>query len=332
VGKVILVTGGAGFIGSHLASALVKRDHHVVVVDSLNEYYSVDLKEYRAEELKKDKNVSFFNINLVNENEVFRLFEKFKFDTVFHLAAQAGVRLPAIESKKYLDANLVGFMNVLTAVRIHEPKNFIFASSSSVYGNCPVVPFNENFSPLQPISLYGATKLANEVLTTGFLAESNVRSRGIRFFTVYGEMGRPDMAYFKILSSLINSAPFPLYGTGGLPRDFTYIGDAIKSLILLEQQLESTETGHSDVVNIGGGHPRTLIEMIGVIEGLVGEKLKIQELDRDIADVNLTIASSELQRELINYVPETSLEDGLEKIWLWASNSNVIDRFKKWSK
>jgi UDP-glucuronate 4-epimerase len=222
-------------------------------------------------------------------------------------------------------------MNILLQVRDSQVQNFIYASSSSIYGNSKETPFHENLTNLSPISLYGATKLANEILVKATLLNHQTKSRGIRFFTVYGEMGRPDMAYFRILKSLFESKPFPLYGNDNLLRDFTYIGDAIESLLLLSGNLETKDYGFADVVNIGGGSPRTLRDMIVIFEQLTGEKLLIESKDSFPTDVLQTIASRTYQEELIGTTPTTSLEDGLDRFFSWSMQPLVRERFSTWS-
>lgn len=327
----ILITGGAGFIGSHLAIRLAKLDAEVIVVDSINDYYSTSLKEYRLELLSDIKNIKFIRMNLENDAEIIELFRTGSFDLVYHLAAQAGVRLPADKSYKYVQSNLCGFMNLLLQVRNFQIPDFIYASSSSVYGNSLEAPFHENMRDLRPISLYGATKLSNEILAQATLAHTQTRSRGVRFFTVYGEMGRPDMAYFRILQSLIEDKPFPQFGRKDILRDFTYIGDAIDSLVLLASNLKTYTSGFGDVVNIGGGSPRTLSEMISILENLLGKRLKIEYRDSFATDVVQTIASKRYQEELIGYSPVTSLEEGLNHFYKWSKLPTVVRRLSQWS-
>ena len=327
----ILITGGAGFIGSHLALKLAALGKKVVVIDSVNDYYSVSLKEHRINSLRECQNIEFFKLNLENSHEVGELFRKYTFETVYHLAAQAGVRLPPTSSFKYVESNLIGFMNLLLQVRDSQISDFVYASSSSIYGNSAETPFHEDIKELNPISLYGATKLVNEVLVKATLLHHKTRSRGIRFFTVYGQMGRPDMAYFRILSSLLEDKPLPQYGNDNLLRDFTYVGDVIESMQLLTTNLKNHEPGFADVVNIGGGTPRTLSEMIRILENLSGKKLKVENRDSFPTDVVQTIASKRYQEELIGFTPITSLEVGLSEFYSWSMQPEVRGRIAVWS-
>ena len=242
------------------------------------------------------------------------------------MAAQAGVRLKDEEFVKYIDSNLVGFSNLILSVRKYAVPNFIYASSSSVYGNSAAPTFYESLPNLHPISFYGASKLAGEILATSVLAETSTRARGLRFFTVYGEFGRPDMAYFRILKSLLNKSVFEIYGDGSEPRDFTYISDVISSICALEVELETHKAGFCDVVNIGGGNPRSLNEMIEILEAATGRRLMRINGKKVKADVNKTVADSRYLQGLIGSIPETRLEEGLKNFASWGElNPEIVN-------
>ena len=217
----ILVTGAAGFIGSATAEALANSGIDVVAVDSFSPYYSIDLKEKRKEVLLTSNRIEFLEIDLSNPDSVSRLFEKRDFGSVIHLAAQAGVRLPLADWGNYTRDNLQGFSNVLTVASSRGVKNFIYASSSSIYGNSSEKQFNESIVPA-PVSFYGATKRSNEVLAFATSAVTGIKTRGLRFFTIYGPWGRPDMVYFRMVASALSKNPFDFYGDGTIERDFTY--------------------------------------------------------------------------------------------------------------
>lgn len=323
--KKYIVTGSAGFIGHHLSKDLLSQGHHVLGIDSLDNYYSVELKEHRQAQLKSFSNYEFLKLNLSDSDQINQVVGRFKPVTIFHMAAQAGVRLKDADYSKYVESNLVGFSNIAFAARNHQVPKFIYASSSSVYGNVEASSFSEKLPNLKPISFYGATKLAGEILASSTLMETSTRSRGLRFFTVYGEMGRPDMAYFRILASLINRTPFTVFGDGNDVRDFTYISDVISSIRALDNELGDQAKGFCDVVNIGGGNPRSLNEMIKILEIMNSQPLLRVEGEKLRVDVNKTVADFTYLFELIGMSPIIKLEEGLNKFTNWGkSNPKLI--------
>lgn len=326
-----LVTGAAGFIGAHTAQRLSCEGHEVVAVDSFTDYYSKGLKELRAVSLLHSIGQSVLNVALENRKEVDRLLDEHKFDSVIHLAAQPGVRIPQEDYSKYISSNLVAFSNVLTATRIRNIPNFLYASSSSVYGNTTDQIFSESTTIASPISFYGATKLSNEILASSGRQQTRTKSRGLRFFTVYGPWGRPDMAYFRILASLLDGYDFPMFGTGNVLRDFTHINDVTESILKLDHQLSSEVEGFADVVNVGGGKPSTLSEMIGVLEDLLGKKIAARLEIADSNDVLRTCADSSYLMSLTNQLPATSLESGLSDVIRWATNDEVRPKLRSWA-
>jgi UDP-glucuronate 4-epimerase len=328
----VLVTGAAGFVGAHLVKSLVATGESVVGIDSFNDYYSPELKEMRVKSLIPN-NVEILDLNLTNSEKISNLIAKLKPKTVYHLAAQAGVRLQIKDTDQYVQSNLVGFSNILESAVENQVANFVYASSSSVYGNSVNTPYTETDRNLSPISFYGATKLSNELLAAALVRGSHTKARGLRFFTVYGPWGRPDMAYFRIAEALKNGNQFNLFGNGEVIRDFTYIDDIIHSTLLLAKELDSKkEIGFSDVVNIGGGKPSSIKELIIAFEVVSQSKLQINQLGHVEKDVNQTIASLNLQNQLINFAPEVSLEQGVEQVFKWASDPLVTSKLNSWTK
>lgn len=317
----ILVTGAAGFIGSNTASYLSSQGHKVVGLDSITDYYSIELKKRRIEKLLIQRDVEFHEIDLTDAIKFSGLLREFKPEAVVHLAAQPGVRLPIAQFGKYIDSNLVGFANTFKTVLEQEIPNFIYASSSSVYGDDSKIPYNESERYLNPRSFYGATKLANEVLAKS-VENNKTQIRGLRFFTVYGPWGRPDMAYFKIAEALKNDRQFELYGDGTVLRDFTFIEDTVNSITKLLENLCANPPGVNDVVNVGGGKPQSMLELISHMELISGKKLKLVNHAPALGDVKLTIADTQLQTNLIGFSPTVSLQDGLDFFWKWHTQEN----------
>lgn len=328
----VLVTGAAGFVGAHLVKSLVEKGESVVGLDSFNDYYSPELKQMRAASLIPSS-IDLIDLNLTNRNKLSNLVAKLNPTTIYHLAAQAGVRLRIEDTDQYVQSNLVGFSNILEIAIENKAANFIYASSSSVYGNSLNTPYTETDRNLSPISFYGATKLSNELLASALVRGSSTNARGLRFFTVYGPWGRPDMAYFRIAEALKNGNQFNLFGNGEVIRDFTYIDDIIYSTLLLAEELNSKkETGLSDVVNIGGGKPSSMKQLITAFEVVSQSKLQINQLAHVEKDVNQTIASLKLQNQLINFAPGVSLEQGVEQVFKWANDPLVTSKLNSWAK
>ena len=328
----VLVTGAAGFVGAHLVKSLVEKGESVVGLDSFNDYYSPELKQMRAASLIPSS-IDLIDLNLTNRDKLSNLVAKLNPKTIYHLAAQAGVRLRIEDTDQYVQSNLVGFSNILEIAIENKAANFIYASSSSVYGNSLNTPYTETDRNLSPISFYGATKLSNELLASALVRGSSTNARGLRFFTVYGPWGRPDMAYFRIAEALKNGSQFNLFGNGEVIRDFTYIDDIIYSTLLLAEELNAKkETGLSDVVNIGGGKPSSMKQLIAAFEVVSQRKLQINQLAHVEKDVNQTIASLKLQNQLINFAPGVSLEKGVEQVFKWANDPLVTSKLNSWAK
>ena len=328
----ILVTGAAGFIGAHICKLLQEQGIEVLGIDNFNDYYSPDLKMSRIENLIKKPHETILKIDLLDKTALKDLFEQYKPHVVVHLAAQAGVRLKDSEFYKYTDSNIIGFTNICELVKKLNITNFLYASSSSVYGNLDQVPFKESSSGLQPISVYGVTKLFNELYAFAYFRNTQIKSVGMRFFTVYGPWGRPDMAYFKIINSLLHKTEFTRFGNGELKRDFTYIEDTVNSIYRLIIKVFESKIIGQEIYNVGGGNPYSLNELIIEMETQFAQKLVIKELEASSADVKITYASYEKLQNFINYVPETTLKEGISSLLAWVKNPGVTEKILNWSK
>ena len=327
----VVVTGGLGFIGAHVVSALADSGEEVIIIDSLTDYYSVDLKLKRKNHLLgKVSSKNFVNFDLVDRLSLSNLLEEVKPRTLIHLAAQAGVRLPIASTHKYVDSNLTGFSNVLQCVVEQGVPNFLYASSSSVYGDSKQVPYREDEVGLSPISFYGATKLSNEILAKALTTGSHTRSRGMRFFTVYGPWGRPDMAYFRLGASVLTDYIFHRYGDGSVRRDFTYVEDTVKGILLLKDQLKNEIPGFSDIVNLGGGNPHSLNDLISELEQISGKRIQIANETKAMGDVLQTVADSSYLQQLTGFAPSITLNEGVSKFYKWASEKENRDSLKNW--
>jgi UDP-glucuronate 4-epimerase len=327
----VIVTGSAGFVGAHLAKELANNGEKVIGIDNFNDYYSSDLKHLRVSHLIPET-VETINLDITNRSKLESVVQKLKPSTIYHLAAQPGIRLGLSKNEQYVQSNLVGFSNVLEFAIKHQIPNFIYASSSSVYGNSVNVPFSEADREIEPISFYGASKLANEFLASSLVRGSKTNTRGLRFFTVYGPWGRPDMAYLRIAEALQNGSEFKLFGDGQVIRDFTYIDDIVSSTIKLAQELDTREkTGYSDIVNIGGGKPSSMNELITTFEAICGRKLMITQLDHVMKDVKQTIASLDRQNKLIQSTPSATLESGVKEVIQWAESPLVASKLRAWT-
>lgn len=326
----ILITGGAGFIGSHTALRFANLGFEVTAVDSLSPYYSVNLKRARVQNLLRHENIHFVEGTLANEDFSAELIGSIKPTSVIHLAAQPGVRLPVSEHFMYVDSNLKAFSNVILECAKQGVPKFLYASSSSVYGNSKNVPFSETDKNIKPISFYGATKLSNEILASSVSTNFGMATRGLRFFTVYGPWGRPDMAYFKLATSLMNQTAFSLYGDGKIRRDFTFVDDVVESIVKLTSQLEE-HTSFADVVNVGGSQRYSMLELIEAIENAFGSKVNISIEDVFSADVNETWADTTYLESLIEFKPKTDLTSGIESFVKWINSSEIQKQRYDWN-
>ncbi len=325
-----VVTGSSGFIGSALTQKLLDQGWEVLGIDSHSDFYSISLKEFRLRQLEKYGRFNFIKMDVSDKTELTKLLSNEKPEVVFHLAAQAGVRIPTNQIEKYVLSNLVGFSTVLQVCVTQGVPNLLFASSSSVYGDQAKIPYTESETRLKPNSFYGATKLANEILAQTLATNSKTRIRGMRFFTVYGPMGRPDMAYFRIISSLLNNTKFELYGDGTIERDFTYIDDCVEMIIKLESELSSREVGFSDVVNVGGGHPVSINELIRLATEKLEMRLDLKQVNSNPNDAARTMADATYLQEIVGIKPETSLKTGIGLTIDWASTKVKPSQLLEW--
>jgi UDP-glucuronate 4-epimerase len=325
-----IVTGSSGFVGSALSNQLLVAGWEVVGIDSHTDYYSPELKEFRLNGLVANSRFRSISEDICNLGAINQIVKDYQPHTIFHLAAQAGVRLPVTSINKYVESNLTGFSSVLQAAVSNNIPEFMYASSSSVYGNQAAIPYHEEERNLNPNSFYGATKLSNEVLAKSIIQNSQTKSRGMRFFTVYGPMGRPDMAYFRILASLLSDSSFDLFGDGSIQRDFTFVDDCVNSILDLQVNLQTKNYGFHDVVNIGGGNPVSMNDLLKVAMDLTGKELIYKSSGKNISDAQITNASSTYLISQIGKKPMTKLEEGIRKTIEWMSEEPQRELLGKW--
>jgi UDP-glucuronate 4-epimerase len=329
----VLITGVAGFIGSTLAIRLLERGDVVLGIDNMNDYYDVSLKEARLERLSRYEKFKFEKLDIVDRGSMEQLFSGNKFDAVMHLAAQAGVRYSIDNPHAYIDANLVGFLNILEGVRHSKAGNLVFASSSSVYGANTKLPFSEKDNIDHPISLYAATKKANELMAHSYAHLYGMPCTGLRFFTVYGPWGRPDMALFKFTKSILEGKPITVFNNGDMIRDFTYVDDIVAGIVcVLDNPARpdpSWDGARPDparskapyrIYNIGNNKPVQLMRYIEVLERSLGKKAEMQMLPMQAGDVQATIADVSLLEAEFGYRPKTTVEEGVPRFVEWYKN------------
>ena len=328
----VLVTGAAGFIGFHTCLKLVNQGHKVYGIDNINDYYDPKLKFDRLNELgfskteseifnnevqsSKFKNLRFSRIDLIDNENIDNLFKKEQFEVVCNLAAQAGVRYSLINPKAYTDSNISGFLNILEGCRNYKVKHLVYASSSSVYGENKKVPFETSDNVDYPISLYAATKKSNELMAHSYGHLYGFKTTGLRFFTVYGPWGRPDMAYYLFADAILNNKPIKVFNNGDLERDFTYIDDIVNGVIkIIEKNIDSRD--HYKIYNIGNNKTESLKDFIETIENVMGKKAIKEMYPMQQGDVPKTFANIDKLIDDIDYRPSTSISDGLEKFINW---------------
>ncbi|MFW9082014.1 NAD-dependent epimerase [Pseudomonas sp. P2757] len=315
----ILITGAAGFIGFHTAQRLGREGFEVVGVDNLNAYYEVSLKRARLEILQASPQFRFLALDVVDKSGLITLFEKHRFEYVVHLAAQAGVRYSLDNPDVYGQSNLVGFLNLLEACRQYPPQHLIYASSSSVYGANHKMPFKEDDPVEQPVSLYAATKRANELLAFSYCHLYGLRASGLRFFTVYGPWGRPDMALFKFTQAILEGRAIDLYNEGEMARDFTYIDDIVEAIFRLLSKPPENEgqRGANRLFNIGRGSPVALLEFVECLESALGIKAQRNFLPMQEGDVVRTWADVSALAAHIGFSPQVSVDVGVQAFVEW---------------
>jgi UDP-glucuronate 4-epimerase len=308
----ILVTGCAGFIGSHVAEALLQRGDFVVGVDEINDFYNVRFKEENLAILKKSKDFKFYRQDIRDYAGLKKIFEKEKPDKVIHLAARAGVRPSIQEPLLYEDVNVKGTVNLLDLAKDYSVKSFVSASSSSVYGNQKKIPFSETDDVNNPISPYAATKKAGELICYTYHHLYALKITCLRFFTVYGPRGRPDMIPYKFIELITQGKPIPKYGAGKTKRDYTFVDDIVKGVIAAaDKELDF------EIINLGNNKPVELNEFIRIVEKVTGKKAIIDQQPMQPGDVDMTYADIRKAKKLLGYKPETSFEEGMKKLYEW---------------
>ena len=315
----ILVTGCAGFIGYHLVVKLISAKHNVIGIDNLNNYYDIELKKNRVKLLKKYKNFQFKQYDLEKINLINKLIKNNNIKYIIHLAAQAGVRNSVKNPKLYFKSNIEGFFNILELSRINNIKHLIFASTSSVYGYNKSLPFKENFKTDSPLSFYAATKKSNEVMAHAYSNIYNIPCTAIRFFTVYGPFGRPDMALFKFTKKTIENKSIDLYNKGNHTRDFTYIDDVVTSLIKFIKKPSKKKIPYQ-VFNISNNNPVKLKKYLNLIFLFLNKKTKINNLSLQAGDIEKTWGSNKKLNKKVNFAPNTKINFGIKKFIEWYKN------------
>ena len=329
----VLVTGAAGFIGFHLSRSLLDRGDMVIGLDNMNDYYDVSLKEARLAQLQVYDNFQFRKQDLADREGMKRLFDEDKMEKVVHLAAQAGVRYSLINPYAYVDSNLLGFMNILEGCRNAKISHLVFASSSSVYGANTKMPFSVHHNVDHPVSLYAATKKANELMAHTYAWLYNLPCTGLRFFTVYGPWGRPDMALFIFTKAILEDRPIAIFNHGNMKRDFTYIDDIVEGVVRVMDRApvpdtrwngESPDPGTSSapyrLYNIGNNNPVELLQFVDVLETCLGKKAKKDLLPIQPGDVPETFADVDDLIEDVRFKPETPIEEGIAHFVEWYRN------------
>lgn len=317
--KTYLVTGAAGFIGFFLSKALLDKGEQVIGLDNLNDYYEVSLKESRLAVLKKYENFQFYRADLADKEAVFAIFKQHLPAVVVNLAAQAGVRYSIENPDAYISSNIEGFFHILEACRHYPVEHLVFASSSSVYGGNKKVPFSTEDQVDKPVSLYAATKKSNELMAYAYSKLYGIPLTGLRLFTVYGPMGRPDMAYFKFAKKIMAGEPIQIYNHGDMRRDFTYIDDIVAGIekILCHPPGKDENGAAYKIYNIGNNKPEKLMDYISVLERCLGKEAKKEFLPMQPGDVYETYADvTDLMRDF-DFKPSTTIEEGLSRFAEW---------------
>ncbi|TBR41251.1 NAD-dependent epimerase [Marinomonas agarivorans] len=319
-----LVTGAAGFIGMYVCKRLLEQGHYVVGLDNLNTYYLPKLKQHRLDQLFPYDNFTFIKKDLADRDAIAALFKEEQFQRVIHLAAQAGVRYSLEAPFDYVDSNLVGMMTILEGCRHNKVEHLVYASSSSVYGMNTKVPFSESDTVDHPVSLYAATKKSNELMAHSYSHLYGIPTTGLRFFTVYGPGGRPDMAPWLFTEAILNDRPIKVFNQGKMMRDFTYIDDIVEGVIRIQEVIpelnESNETGSTapyKIFNIGNNQPIQLSEFIEAIESACGKQAEKILMDMQPGDVPKTYADTAQLETAVGYKPSTTIQEGMVKFVEW---------------
>lgn len=319
ISKTYLVTGGAGFIGFHLSKRLLEMGASVIGFDNMNDYYDVTLKEDRLKVLRNHEKYTFIKGDLSDKAEILRIFKEYNPNIIVNLGAQAGVRYSIDNPDAYIQSNMVGFFNILEGCRYFPAEHLVYASSSSVYGGNDKVPFSTDDKVDEPVSLYAATKKSNELMAYAYSKLYSIPVTGLRFFTVYGPFGRPDMAYFKFTTKIMKGEPIQIYNNGDMYRDFTYIDDIVRGVenILCNPPEEDSKGVRSRLYNIGNNKPEKLMDFIETLEKCLGKKAVKEFLPMQPGDVYQTYADvSGLMRDY-DFKPDTTIEEGLGRFVEW---------------
>ena len=325
----IIVTGCSGFIGMHICESLLKDNFQILGLDNMNDYYSVKLKKNRLKNLKKYTNFKFENIDISNLKDLNREFKEFCPDKVVNLAAQAGVRYSITNPHEYIESNIVGFMNILECCRNYKIKSLIYASSSSVYGKNEKLPFSTNDNTDRPLSIYAATKKSNELMAFSYNNLYGLNTTGLRFFTVYGPWGRPDMAYFKFTKNILDGKKINIFNKGKMYRDYTFIDDVVEGIYKLSfkipklnpiKKYKNDSLSHVApfrVFNVGNTKKVLLLDFISTLEKILGKKAKKKYLPMQKGDVYSTLSDISLLQKITSYKPKTKYQDGIKKFLNW---------------
>tara|TARA_B100000073_G_scaffold348025_1_gene364622 strand:+ start:680 stop:1705 length:1026 start_codon:yes stop_codon:yes gene_type:complete len=339
----ILVTGAAGFIGFHLCKKLIESEEEVIGIDNINDYYDPNIKYSRLKILNEISNGKFIfsKISIENKQKIISIFEKYRPSKVVNLAAQAGVRYSVRNPDAYVNSNLVGFLNILECCRNFDVDHLVYASSSSVYGGNINMPFSEKHNVNHPVSLYAATKKANELMAHSYSHLYNLPATGLRFFTVYGPWGRPDMALFIFTKAIIEDKPIEIYNEGNMMRDFTYIDDTIETLTRILKKIPTPDNSFEKlkpdpssswaphkIFNVGNSNPTPLMHFINAIENSLGKESKKIFLPLQLGDVPATSADTSLIEKWIKFKPSTSVEKGIDNFVNWYLSYYKISLLK----
>ena len=318
----ILITGVAGFIGSKLAENLLNAGYKIYGIDNLNNYYNVKLKHYRLSYLKRYKTFDFFKIDISNSIRLKKFLKGKKIDIICHLAAQAGVRYSLTNPRVYAKSNINGFLEILEYCRFNPKTKLVYASSSSVYGGNKKIPFSVTDDVSNPVSLYAATKRANELMAESYSNLFSLNIIGLRFFTVYGPWGRPDMAIWQFTDAILKNKAINVFHKGILKRDFTYIDDIVKGIRSSLFLKKKTKSSCHKIFNLGNNKPVSVNKIILILEKILNKKAKKKYLPMQLGDVKNTFADIEKSKKILGFNPDTEIEKGLEKFVIWFKDYN----------